>query len=148
MADQHTWRFELEVAAVFVELGGQYQMPDIMPKNLTKRDATTITHARANRTKKYEFNRQIDGQEFTVKTDYVEADPVQLALAAVEGDDAGINARVIFSNPDTTRTYTTNLLVGPITLHFSDSQSADAKDEVSYTFKVNADWAEDVSATV
>lgn len=111
---QQQWAFKIGDGGgpeVFTQVEGMYEPPEMTIFNRTIRDATTIDHAAAGTHKKYKFNRQLDGQEFSVSLEYRPGDTVQDLIYAAEGNDAGVNVQFVYSGAADTETYEFNVLV-------------------------------------
>lgn len=148
MVTQQQWAFQIAVAGVYSDLEGQYELADFSPRNRTIRDATTIDHARDSGTKKYEFNRMVDGQDFSVSADFLPGQIAQDALVAAAGDNAGVDVRITLIGTARTYTYDFNALVVKVTHAFAGSGDTEGKEKVTFDFKVNSDVAKDDSVTV
>lgn len=142
MPTQQQWSLRVgdgQDPEVFEQLGGMYELPEFMPKNLSTRDATTVDIANNSTTKKYRFNRQVDGQELTVVCDYEPGSTTQDRLAAQEGNDNGVNIQIEYRGTQRTQTWEFNALVQSSSMNFASSNDAEAVDQVSYSLRINSD---------
>ena len=142
MSTQQAWIFRVGDGAgteVFTALEGQYELSEFDPLPRTISDRTTIADANASDMKKYEFDKMIDGQEFTITADYEPSLPAQARLLSQIGVNAGVNCQFEISQttPARTETWTFNVLVKSAPFAPSSSQDAAARDQINFNLKIN-----------
>lgn len=138
---QQQWAFKIGDGAgteVFTQIEGMSEPPELSVFNRSIREATTIDHAASSTHKKYKFNRQLDGQEFSISLEYRPGDTVQDLLYAAEGNDAGVNVQFVYSGAADTETYEFNVLVINRSLGFASATDSEAVDMVTVNLKINS----------
>lgn len=139
MSTQQQWQFAVEVASVYTELEGLYEIPEFTPDNYSVRDATTIDRARTSTAKTYEFNRMKEGQDLALTVDYLPGQTAQDFLVDQVGDNAGANIRIIIFGAARTVQYDVNVLVVNVSHTFASSTDMEAKEQLTINLKVNGD---------
>lgn len=140
MATQQGWAFRVGDGGApvdFAQINGLFEMPDMSFVQRTIRDDTDIAHAQTSDMKKYVFNKQVDGQEFTLAFDNLANDPAQIRLKAAVGLDAGVRVQYEWTDGVNLHTWEFTVLVFGETQNSSASNDDSAKDMLSYTLKMH-----------
>ena len=145
---QQQWAFKVGDGGgpeVFTQIEGMREAPEFIPFQRTIRDITTIDVAASSTTKKFGFNRQMEGQEFSITLMYMPGSTVQDRLFDNEGVDAGVNVQFVYSGTTETLTWEFNVLVMSRSMSFASSTDSEAEDTVTLTLKVNSTPTETIT---
>lgn len=121
-------------------LGGLIDIPDLITRNRTTRDASDMAHHASSNMKLYEFNKIEDGQEITITVRHRPADVAQIRLKAVEGVNAGCNFQYTFTSDESspvTETVEFNALVYNLQYDGYSVQDTETVQTLTFTIKVN-----------
>ena len=122
---------------IFSTLADLYEIPEIKFKPKTLRDATDVIHAKTSDMKKYEFSKQMDGEEITISCGYIPSDTAQSRLIAQEGENGGVNMQFSWTDGASTQTRSFKVLVVNTSIVPSASNDSDAKDMINFTLKIH-----------